>query len=84
MSDERVFLTADEAIAMLPDGDDIHTFRNPNGMIIGADWRRDTLIAAIRSVHEIELAGETATRMNHGLAIHDEHGLLFIATKEVP
>lgn len=81
MSDEREYLTFEQAEAMLPDGDDIHTFRNGSGMLIGADWRREQVIEALRQ-YKPELSGETATRMNHGIYLEDAHGPLFIATKE--
>lgn len=80
MDNERKILDADTAIAMLPDDDDIHTFRNPAGMLLGCDCKREWVIDKIRK-HQAELAGEMATRMKHGLVVRDEDGLLFIATK---
>ena len=82
MSDnDRVPLTADEAIAMLPDGDDIHTFRNPaGGVLMGCNWQREKLIDAIRSTDSRELAGEQATTMHHGLCINYHGCALFIET----
>lgn len=78
--DERVFLTAEEALAMLPDGEYIHTFRGGNGMMIGADWTREQIVAAIRETDHRELAGALATAMGHGLVIRS-NGTLFVATK---
>lgn len=81
MEDERVYLTADEAIRMLPDGDMIHTYRQGGGFVlIGADWERERLVEKIAS-GKPEFAGENATRSGHGLAIVDEHGPLYIETK---
>lgn len=37
MSDKQVFLTPKEAINPLNEEDSIHTFRNPNGTMIGYD-----------------------------------------------
>jgi hypothetical protein len=80
MSD-REFLTYDKAVAMLPDGDTIHTFRSSiPGVIIGADWERENLLEAIK-IHNPELSGNQAAAMNHGLIIIDQHGPLFIETK---
>lgn len=63
MNDDQVILSADEAIAMLPDSDTIHTFRQPApGMLVGADWSRDEMIAHI-GFHGTELAGPTATEV---------------------
>ena len=78
---DRVPLTADEAIAMLPDGEEIHTFRNPaGGILVGCDWSRTKLIEAILSTDFRELAGEQATAMKHGLCIRYHGEPLFIET----
>jgi hypothetical protein len=82
MSDERVVLTAAEAIAMLPDGDMIHTFRQAsNGILFGADWKRNDMIKTLNK-YEVEVTGEQAQAMNHGMALKDEYGWLFIETKK--
>ena len=81
MSDERQLLTYEEAVAMLPDSDDIHTFSNgASGMMIGCDWKRDHVLAAIKE-HGCELAGGMAAAMNHGLFLRDPSRRLFIGTK---
>lgn len=79
----RQKISLQEAEAMLPEGDDIHTFRNSSFMLIGADWRRKAILAAIKK-HGVELSGPMATRMDHGLVLFDENGPLFIATKKAP
>lgn len=85
MSDEKQFLTAEEAEAMLPDGEYIHTFSNPDaGIILGADTKREKIIELLRQKSgKIEVAGETAQRMNHGIALIEDGRRLFIATKAV-
>lgn len=70
--EERKRLTYDEAVAMLPDGESIHTFRNP-GILIGADWMRSAVLEIIK-VHGAELAGELATKMNHAIYVNDGKG----------
>jgi hypothetical protein len=67
--DDRVFLTAEQAIAMLPKTEFVHTFTNPGGMLVGADWKRDEIIDALNKAipSGIELSGATATSMGHGL-----------------
>lgn len=60
----------------------VHTFRNPAGILVGADWDVADLIALIR-VRGCELAGKTASSMRHGLVLFDG-SRLFIATKEAP
>ena len=81
--DKPAILTADEAIAMLPEGAWVHTFSNPfGGMMIGADWSREHVIEAIRA-GTAELSGATATRMNHGIALRTSAGRrLFVETKK--
>lgn len=77
--DEREHLSEEQAIAMLPDGDEVHTFRGTGPVIIGCGWPRDELIDAIRK-HGAELAGPGATAMGHGMVLFDEDGPLFIET----
>ena len=77
-------LDADAAIAMLPEGEAIHTF---SGTGRGAYWERDRLIEGIRTSpgRWILEPSTGARKMGHGLAIeYPEHpGLfLFIETRE--
>jgi hypothetical protein len=79
---ERVHLEPADALAMVKEGEYVHTFRqSAHGMLIGADWPR-ARIEEVLAVHPAELAGEMATGMGHGLVVHDEHGWLFIATRK--
>ena len=81
MSDKRKFLTFEDAVAMLPDKEEIHTFRNPGAaLMVGSDWPREDIIEILRT-GKPELGGATCTNMNHGLVIIDEDGPLFIETK---
>lgn len=88
-SDERVFLTYEEAEAMLPDGDTIHTFAGGGMMLIGADWDRKSVLELFKT-GKPELAGEMATSMGHGivafLRVDEENDTKseprFIQTKE--
>jgi hypothetical protein len=79
MSDERKFLTFDEAVAMLPDDDTIHTIINRAVAFVGADWRREDVIKLLRE-SKPELAGALATDMGHGIVIEDRR--LFIETRK--
>lgn len=47
---ERRFITPDEAINLLDEGKQIHTFRNPGGMLIGADCSRESIIEKLKSI----------------------------------
>lgn len=76
MSDERTFYTAEEAEAMLPDGEKVHTFRG----MIGADWPRERIVEVLRK-HRPERSGPMARGMGHGLYVCDDLGPLFIQTR---
>ena len=84
MNDGRTFVTLEVALSMLPDGDIIHTFSNPiYGIMIGADWKHDDIIDYFqKNKGRIELAGEMATRMNHGLVVVEENRRLFFETRK--
>lgn len=83
MGDDRVMLTHEQAVAMLPDGIHVHTFTCPvPGVLMGADFIREKLIAHMKEHGPVELSGPLATRMGHGMCLKDEHGRLFIATRE--
>ena len=76
---ERKFLSYEEAVAMLPEGKKIHTFRNTTGILIGADWTRSQILKVLKKFKP-ELSGPEATNMNHGIVLFDEVGVLFIET----
>ena len=82
---ERKFITADQAIELLPEGEYIHTFRQSGLALIGADWLREEIIELIRKSDCLELTGERARSMDHGLAIYDhdakmQSDVLFVET----
>lgn len=81
---ERIFIKPDQAISLLPEGNEIHTFINVGFGLVGADWSRDDIIMKIRSVDYREIAGSSARSMKHGLALWS-HGakqddILFVET----
>jgi len=76
-------ITVAEAVHLLNDGDRIHTFRNGNGTLVGADHDRKRLIKQIEKYKStLQIAGEAARGMKHALILEDEHGYLFIETNE--
>jgi hypothetical protein len=77
----REFITKEQAIALLPNGENIHTFRQAGPTLIGADWEREDIIAAMDK-YRFELTGPAASSMGHGMAFEDEYGLVFVETKE--
>ncbi len=83
-ADKKRFISADEAIELLPEGEYIHTFRQ-SGILIGADWLREEVIDLIRKSDCLELTGGIARKMDHGLAIYDhdakmQSDILFVET----
>ncbi len=78
-TDERVKLTMEQSLGMLPITVNVHTFRQSAIAVIGADWERDEIIKHIEKFGA-ELAGEIATGMGHGLVVEDERGFLFVET----
>jgi len=79
---DRIFLTPDEALAMLPDRDRIHTTRRARVISIGCYWDRADIEEAIRQADIREESGPRAARHGYRLAIHNADGMLFIETKE--
>ena len=65
-NEERVVLTVEQALQMLPDKDIIHTFYQ-GPVMLGADWDAEDVKQELRKSIRIELSGEIATSMNHGL-----------------
>lgn len=78
---DRVPLTFDEAVAMLPDGDSIHTFMGGGMVLIGADWDRKDILELLQ-IGKPELSGENACNLGHGMVAWLRGRPLFIETKE--
>lgn len=72
----RVKLTVDEAVAVLPNSPKIHVYAyNPSHSmtLIGADWDRDDVLKCFEQC-DVELAGENAISIGHGIGFYDEYG----------
>lgn len=78
--DEKVILTPEQAKALLPPGDQIHTFMQAGPVLLGANWDRSSVEAEIDKC-TCELAGPAAMAMNHGLALHTSRGPVFVETQ---
>lgn len=61
MSEERCELTKEQARRMLPDEETIHTFYSVGPALIGADWSRADIFAAIDD-HLCEIGGPECQR----------------------
>lgn len=82
---KKRYITADEAIALLPEKEYIHTFYNTPPMLCGADWDKQEVIDKLKVADKIEIAGETARNMDHGLAVYNndtkmQSEILFVET----
>ena len=80
MTDGKELITFEEAVKRIPEGDNIHTFKQSGPFLIGADSPRAELLEAMQKAAAIEVTGDHAQSMNHGLAIRDGDTWLFIAT----
>lgn len=80
----RIFLTVEQAESVLPDGDSIHTFFNPGFGLIGADWSRENIRNRLLLANRIEICGDNAKRMGHGICAYNDgcarDSVLFIET----
>ena len=82
--DGKKFLTIEEATALLPDCETIHTFYSTGICLVGGDWDRADVLQKLVEVDKIELAGDSARSMGHGLAVYKDGAklidVLFIET----
>lgn len=84
----KYYLTYDEAVSLLPNKEDIHTFINAPFGLIGADWSRESIIDKLKENDiVIELTGEQAKAMKHGMCAYGKNTkyqreILFIETDE--
>jgi len=81
----RVFLTKEQAIDCLPEGDNIHTFLSPNKhMLLGADESREDIIKYINNdEYRVEIGGEQCRSYGHGLVLScEDRPPIFIEANE--
>lgn len=76
-------LTKEKALAMLPDGDTIHTMLGGGGFMLGADWSRSDVEEAIANTEALSLSGDFATAIGHGIAIKHDGRWLFVETRKL-
>lgn len=76
----RKIITPAQAIELINDGDYIHVFRNPSGMLIGADWSRQSVIDTINKDGAVlEIGGSQCRGLGHGLVINES---IFVEANE--
>jgi hypothetical protein len=68
VSDEAELLTCEEAVALLPDGDTIHTLLDGGIALVGADRDRADILELLKTTDRREVTGPGAQSMGHGLA----------------
>lgn len=83
----KVCITKEQAEGILPDKEDIHTFRNPGFGLMGADMSKEALLEKINGCDILELTGPQARGMGHGMCAYNrtakyQGDLLFIETDE--
>ena len=79
------YLTYEEAVALLPDCEYVHTFYNHGFGLVGADWGREEILDKLRKSEVIELTGEQARALGHGICAYAKDAkyqseILFIET----
>ena len=83
----KKYITPEQAISVLPDGDSVHTFYNPGFGLVGADWSRADIEDKLKASDIIELTGPVARRMGHGICAYSKNAIyqsdiLYIETDE--
>ena len=83
----RTYITTEQAISVLPDGDTVHTFYNPGFGLVGADWSKEDITDKLRRSDIIELTGPAARGMGHGMCVYNkdtkwQSDILFVETDE--
>jgi len=78
MKDKRL-ISAAEAESLLNDGDNIHTFTNPAGMLLGCDWSRQSVLDLFKEHDgQIEIGGDMCRKMKHVIVVWLDDSPLFI------
>lgn len=73
----KIFLTEQQAIDLLPEGDQIHTFLNSPMALIGGDWDREDVIDKIKRSDYREISGYGARGLKHGLAVYNKGATMY-------
>ena len=82
MTQQKVILTADEAISALPDGEYVHSQMNPSGgMFLGCDYDHSDAVELLNNAEQIEIGGPMCRSMGHPLVVwkkDDNRGPIFL------
>jgi len=80
--DDIQLLSYGEAVALLPDGERIHTFTDGGVALIGADWDRADVLELLETTERREVTGPSAQGLGHGLAAFRDGEPVFIETRK--
>lgn len=73
MRDDKIIISADEAISLLADGATVHNYANPApGIFFGVDYDRADAEKHVRNAIQCEIAGPRCKGMKHALAVWSE------------
>lgn len=83
----RTYITYEQAVTLLPEDEYVHTFYNTSFGLLGADWSKEEILDKLQKSEIIELTGETARSMKHGICAYNkdtkyQKDILFIETDE--
>lgn len=85
MTEEKVWLTVEEAIAMLPEREDgrVHTqMQSAGGILLGADWDRADVVTMLEKEGRATLTTGMALAMGYGFCCQDQkERIVFVETK---
>lgn len=86
LGEYRTFLSYEEALQVLPEGDEIHTLYDTPMALIGEDWSREDIEDKLKESDYIEVTGGTARKLSHGIAVYNKgtkhEEIVFIETDE--
>jgi hypothetical protein len=74
-TDDRLFITADEAESLLTDeGEYVHNFVDGGMMMLGCDFERDSAVKAFKAAKSIEIGGPGCKAMRHPIVVFEPDG----------
>lgn len=82
--DIQIILTPEQAEALLPEGDTMHSMSGGGFVIVGCNHSRENTIKAFRSALQIEIGGPACKSMKHPIVVWDrnDHCVFYQADME--
>ncbi len=70
---DKIYITFDEAIILIGDVEEVHIFKQSNNILLGCNCSIESVKKGLKnSSYGIEIAGETARSIKHGIAFYDK------------